>query len=156
MLDLPERGLSLRLLDWGGTGPLALLAHANGFCAGVWDPVALSLSSRFRVIAFDARGHGDSSTPPGAGYGWSSFVEDLIALARALAAELELRSVGLGVGHSLGGAVMLEAAAQQPGLFERIALLDPVVMPPPDLIPEVPSRGNALAEGARRRRSVWL
>ena len=97
LLELPERGVSLRLLDWGGSGPLALLAHANGFCAGVWDPVALHLRRRFRVIAFDARGHGDSSKPPDSAYGWSTFAEDLIALARVLVAELGLRRVGLGV-----------------------------------------------------------
>src|SRR5260221_8016211 len=68
---LPERGVTLAALDWGGRGPLALLHHANGFCKGVWALVADALRERGHVIAFDARGHGDSSRPEGAdAYAW--------------------------------------------------------------------------------------
>ena len=34
-LALPERGVELALIDWGGAGPRVLLAHANGFCAAL-------------------------------------------------------------------------------------------------------------------------
>jgi pimeloyl-ACP methyl ester carboxylesterase len=59
-LRLPSRGIELALVDWGGDGPLALLAHANGFCADVLGPLAERLRARFHVVGFDARGHGDS------------------------------------------------------------------------------------------------
>ena len=53
--------LKLRLRDFGGQGkPIALLHHANGFCAGTWQLVASKLINQFHVVAIDARGHGES------------------------------------------------------------------------------------------------
>ena len=57
-IALPENGVEIATLDFGGSGPLALLHHANGFCAAVWAPVATALTRHYRVIAMDARGHG--------------------------------------------------------------------------------------------------
>jgi pimeloyl-ACP methyl ester carboxylesterase len=85
MLPLPARGVELALLDWGGSGPLALLHHATGFCKGVWAPVAEALRPHFRVIALDARGHVDSSQLAGAeAYAWAEFAQDLVAATEAL------------------------------------------------------------------------
>jgi pimeloyl-ACP methyl ester carboxylesterase len=71
---LEERGLEIALLDWGGDGPLVLMHHANGFCAGTLGLVAEALVPAFRVIAMDARGHGDSSRPEGPNaYAWDHF-----------------------------------------------------------------------------------
>src|SRR5207244_3088448 len=33
-------GLTIGALDWGGDGPPLVLLHPNGFCAGVFDPLA--------------------------------------------------------------------------------------------------------------------
>lgn len=132
---------------------MALLHHANGFCAGVWGLVADSLRQRHRVIAMDARGHGDSSRPDGAGaYRWDRFVEDLVAVAERLLEETGRQSIALGLGHSFGGTSLLGAAARRPKLFERLVLVDPVTPPPSArLAPERPRRVHRLAEGARRR-----
>jgi pimeloyl-ACP methyl ester carboxylesterase len=156
VVALRQRGVALSLLDFGGRGPLALLHHANGFCAAVWAPVAEGLRERFRVVAFDARGHGDSSKPEGAdAYQWAHFGRDLAALAANLRAELG--PVALGLGHSFGGTATILAAAERPDLFERVALLDPVVFPKPVGAPdpERSARGASMAEGARRRRHVF-
>src|SRR5258706_5837286 len=95
-LALPEHGVEIALLDWGGSGPLALFHHANGFCAATLDLVARPLRRHFRVIGMDARGHGDSSRPgasfaqraegerrPSGGepYAWGEFGADLAAVA---------------------------------------------------------------------------
>jgi pimeloyl-ACP methyl ester carboxylesterase len=45
-------------IDWGGSGPLAHLAHATGFCAGTYTPIAGKLCHRLRVLGMDDRGHG--------------------------------------------------------------------------------------------------
>jgi len=154
-LPLPERGVELALLDWGGDGPLALLHHATGFCKGVWAPVAEALRPFFRVIALDARGHGDSSQLAGAdAYAWAEFARDLVAATEALAEEHG--PVALGVGHSFGGTAMLGASKARPELFERLLLVDPVAPPPARMLtPDAFSRPNSLAEGARRRRTDW-
>jgi pimeloyl-ACP methyl ester carboxylesterase len=151
LLDLPGRGVRLAVTDHapGRTDlrPL-VLAHATGFCGGVWKPIAAVLAGRYRVISFDQRGHGDSDKPPD-DYAWQNFVADLAALLE----RLELRDV-VAVGHSKGGAAVAGAVAEFPGRISRAVLLDPV------LVPRLPSgqdrpSSNALAEGARRRRMVW-
>lgn len=156
-LALPDRGVDLSLLDWGGRGPLALLHHANGFCAALWQLVAEALQPHYRVVAMDARGHGDSSGASGQdAYHWSRFPEDILAVARALAPEAPGGTVALGLGHSFGGTSMIAAAGLAPGLFGRVAAVDPVILPP-EWTGRSPgtSHGNALAEGARKRRSVF-
>jgi pimeloyl-ACP methyl ester carboxylesterase len=129
-LELPERGLALALVDWGGDGPPALLSHANGFCADTLGVVAERLRARFRVIGFDSRGHGDSDKPaPPEPYAWDEFVRDALALAEALLRELGATRFALGLGHSFGATSLMAAAARRPELFERLALLDPVILP---------------------------
>jgi pimeloyl-ACP methyl ester carboxylesterase len=155
---LSGSSVEINVLDWGGEGPLALLHHANGFCAGVWAPLASLLRPHFRVVAMDARGHGDSSAPSGAeSYRWENFGRDLAGVANALAAERPPGRVALGVGHSFGGTAFLMAAAAEPGLFERIVLLDPIIMPRAGSRAAADRRkgGGQLAEGARKRREVW-
>ncbi|MEX2208233.1 MAG: alpha/beta hydrolase [Myxococcota bacterium] len=129
-LELPERGVGLALVDWGGDGPLALFSHANGFCADTLGLLAERLRPRFRVIGYDSRGHGDSDKPaPPGPYAWEEFARDTIAVAEALVRELSVPRIALGLGHSFGGTCMMTAAARRPALFERIALLDPVILP---------------------------
>ena len=150
-------GIEIALLDFGGRGPLALLHHATGFCAGTWGLVAEGLRERFHVVALDARGHGDSSKPRVAeAYRWECFADDLEAVALALAAEHGGR-VALGIGHSFGGTATLCAAARQPALFERLLLVDPVIPPPPSAALDPARREGALrlAQSARERRPRW-
>jgi pimeloyl-ACP methyl ester carboxylesterase len=157
-LSLPASGVEIALLDWGGAGPLALLHHANGFCAAVWTLVAELLHPHFRVVAVDARGHGDSSRPEGRdAYRWDRFADDVVSVARVLAPESPSSRVALGIGHSFGGTAMIAAAAREPALFERLALVDPVVLPPPDagVAAQARGRGGELAEKARRRRALF-
>ena len=155
-LLLPS-GIEIALLDWGGPGPLALLHHANGLCAGVWGLVADGLRSSFRVVAMDARGHGDSSKPKGReAYRWDCFADDVVAVAEALTRDAPARRVGLGMGHSFGGTAILVAAARRPDLFERLVLVDPVV-PIPDSVAATPERAAhiaRLASAARERQQV--
>jgi pimeloyl-ACP methyl ester carboxylesterase len=171
-LPLPERGMEIALLDWGGTGPLALMHHANGFCAAMLDLVARPLRAHFRVIGMDARGHGDSSRPrasfaqraegertpsDGDAYAWQEFGADLAAVARALAKEHGGR-IALGLGHSFGGTSMLLAAAEEPALFERLVLVDPVLHEPraaESYDPARSARAYGLVERASRRRVVF-
>ncbi len=155
-LTLPERGVELALLDFGGPGPLALAHHANGFCKGIWAEVAALLRGRVRVVALDARGHGDSSQPEAAeAYAWREFARDSAAVAGRLAAETG-RPLALGIGHSFGGTSLLGAVAEVPGRFDRLLLLDPVT--PPTAATRSPERAahvEAMVDAARRRRSDW-
>ena len=154
---LPERGMEIAALDWEGDGPVALLHHANGFCKGVWALVADALRARWRVVAIDARGHGDSSKPEGrAAYAWHHFAEDLVGVSEQLAAERGA-PIALGIGNSFGGTSLIGAAARHSGLFERLLLVDPVIPPPPNptWTAAHPPHLRRLVEGALRRRHHW-
>jgi pimeloyl-ACP methyl ester carboxylesterase len=155
-LRLAERGVEIALLDYGGPGPLALAHHANGFCKGMWAEVAGLLRGRVRVVAMDARGHGDSSQPEAdAAYAWREFAADLAAVAAQLVAEAG-RPLALGMGHSFGGTSLLGAESLAPGRFERLLLLDPVTPPPPAAAPpERAAHVESMVDAARRRRGDW-
>ena len=77
------------------------------------------------IISVDQRGHGRSQKTEITH--WEVFGRDLAAFVR----ELDLRDV-LGVGHSMGGHAMTEAAAAHPGRFRRLVLIDPVIASPGD------------------------
>ena len=159
-LRLPS-GIEIALLDWGGDGPLALLHHANGFCAGLWGLVAERLRPHFRLVAMDARGHGESSKPDpasAASYEWTRFGEDAGAVAHMLASELRAPSL-FGIGHSFGGTALMMASAADPALFRRLVLVDPVLPSPAffaNVLASPGSRENRdLAASARKRRQVF-
>jgi pimeloyl-ACP methyl ester carboxylesterase len=145
---LPANGLSLHYLDWGGTRPPALLLHATGFLAAVWWPIAEALSQRYRVLAPDQRGHGDSDKPP-SGYHRLDFVADL----RAFLDVLDLEGI-IGIGHSAGAANIACCEALRPGSFRRTVLIEPIVFPP--AVQAIASaRMTRLPRGALKRRTVW-
>lgn len=161
---LPANGVEISALDWGGSGPLALLHHANGFCAATWALVARELRPHYRVVAIDVRGHGSSSKPEGAAaYDWHRLLEDLLGVAEALVGACGA-PVALAAGNSFGGSLSACAAARRPDLFECVVMLDPVLRPSPELLaahgvllpPGASFDGpNPIAEQARRRRAVW-
>ena len=103
------------VIDWGGVGPLALLQHANGFCAALWQAVAHDLARDFHVFAMDARGQGDSEPPSDPeDFDWSDMANDVGAVAEALLRETDQPGIALGLGHSFGGTLTLATAARHP------------------------------------------
>jgi pimeloyl-ACP methyl ester carboxylesterase len=94
--------------------PLVLL-HGGGANAHWWDHLAPALAARFRVVALDFRGHGDSDHPalvePG------GFARDLAALLTHLGAREPLL-----MGHSMGGHIALEHAARSGGVRALVAI----------------------------------
>ncbi|HIF93754.1 MAG: alpha/beta hydrolase [Myxococcales bacterium] len=157
-------GIEIALLDWGGEGDLIVLHHATGFCGANLAPIANGLRDRYRVIAIDARGHGDStSISPSENeqaYGWSTLAEDFEVATRAILQRVGAKKVKLAVGHSFGGALVLAAAQRDPDLIEKALLCDPVIFSPPteaeaEAQAEAPSRKFDLAAGARNRRNEF-
>ena len=121
-------GVELAYFEWrpelrGREAPI-LLAHATGFHARILDQMIRHLGERY-IISVDQRGHGRSQKTEITH--WEVFGRDLAAFVR----ELDLRDV-LGVGHSMGGHAMTEAAAAHPDRFRRLVLIDPVIASPGD------------------------
>ena len=140
--EVCTRDITLRYVDWGGEGPTMLLFHGDMRTSRSWDAVARRLTNDYRVIALDARGHGDSDWTP-RGYRFAERVDDLAGFCEAL----ELRQV-IGVAHSTGGVVMALCAQRHPGMFSRLALMEPMVV--------VDDRFHKMVAGREHaERSTW-
>lgn len=146
---------SAKVCGWpcsGGTGarPLILL-HPNGFCAGLFDPIARELAARgvFRPIGVDLRGHGatDKPEPPGP-YHYDGMAGDVLAVLDALGSE----AVDV-VGGSLGGGVAVHVDRLQPGRARRLMLCEPIAFPV--TAERLLGTISPMAARALRRKVVW-
>lgn len=142
-------GGRLRVLDWGGSGPPVVLLHPNGFCAGLYDPVARRLLDDAHVVGVDLPGHGGSAPPPDrAGFAFAGMAERVL---EALA-ELAIRRPAV-VGGSLGGAVAILADRIDPGCWRRALLAEPVAFQAGRMTAAEGPVDNPMAGAARKRRS---
>ena len=151
--DEPKRwsvehdGFTIGALDWGGHGPPLVLLHPNGFCAGVFDPLARALRGEHRVIGVDLRGHGTSDAPTTfEECGFVSAAGDVLAMLD----HLGLDEVVV-LGESLGGGTGILVDRLRPGLVRKLLLCEPIAFD------GLPGEGgeNHMAALARKRRAVW-
>ncbi len=84
-------------MDGGSDSPIVLLSNSLGTTHSMWDSQIARLSSRFRVLRYDTRGHGTSDVTPGS-YGLDRLGRDAVELLDAL----EIKRVHF-CGVSLGG-----------------------------------------------------
>src|SRR3954452_6578086 len=121
-------GLRVAGLDWGGASgarPLVLL-HPNGFCAGLFDPIARRLASggAFRPVGVDLRGHGGTDKPePPDPYTYEGMAGDVIAVLDSLGFD----DVDIAGGPVRGG-VAGHADMQQPGRARKLLLCEPIAL----------------------------
>jgi pimeloyl-ACP methyl ester carboxylesterase len=111
--------LAVRVID--GPGPRApglVLHHGLASSSHIWDLMLPRLAGRFRVVAYDARGHRGSSKPSG-GYGFDHVVADAIEVMRATRLRRPVFA-----GHSWGAMVGLELAARHPKAIAGAVLID--------------------------------
>jgi aminoacrylate hydrolase len=102
-------GLDLYVETAGTVGaPAVVLIRGTGADSSRWAPQIEAYRDDFRVVAFDNRGVGRSSTPPGP-YSVAAMAADTVALLDAL----ELDAAHLS-GSSLGGAIALAVAIEHP------------------------------------------
>ena len=94
--------------------PPLLLLNSIGTDMGSWDAALPYLTSAFRVVRMDARGHGASDAPPG-DYTLALLAEDALAVLDA--AGIARASV---CGVSLGGMVAMTLALAAPGRVEAL------------------------------------
>ena len=100
--------------ETSGTGFPLVLAH--GYCTSInlWQHQMPLLAPRYRVIAYDARGHGLSSAPAGKEH---YTLEHLVADMYALLQHLGITQAYIG-GHSMGGATTAGFAARHPEMVK--------------------------------------
>ncbi|MFH7320299.1 alpha/beta fold hydrolase [Desulfurivibrio sp. D14AmB] len=111
--------------------PLLLFVHGWTCRRSYWEPQLTCFGREQAVAAVDLPGHGDS----GAGRRQVWGVQSLAADLEACVGELGARRVIL-VGHSMGGAVALEAARRLAGVAEGVVLVDTFIIDYGGLSPE--------------------
>ncbi len=118
--------IEIALLDYGDPGPGApsmLLVHGMRDLAWSLDSVAQFFRDRFRVVALDLRGHGDSDHV--GYYALPHFIFDLRAAVRGLGLERPVL-----VGHSFGGEVSAQYAGLFPEVLSALVLIEGLGPPP--------------------------
>jgi len=113
-----DGGVRLAVREWPGRGPSILLLHGLASSSHIWDLVAPRLAPRFRVVAYDQRGHGLSGKPS-SGYGFDRLIADAAAVIRALGLKRPVVA-----GHSWGANVALQLAVDRPRLVSGDVLVD--------------------------------
>ena len=102
-------GLALAGDVWGdGDGPLVVLQHGGGQTRHAWKGTGEVLArAGYRVVAFDARGHGDSDWAPDGDYTQDAQVDDLVSVLDQVGGESPVL-----VGASMGGGTTLVAVGE--------------------------------------------
>jgi pimeloyl-ACP methyl ester carboxylesterase len=156
-------GLTIAALDWGfgGEGPAAaapvlVLLHPNGFCAGLFHPLALRLRDSFRPVGVDLRGQGGTDAPSTVdGFAYEAMAKDVVAVLDHLGVDEVV-----GLGESLGGGVAIVVDVLQPGRVRKVMLCEAIAFGFDELPRVEPGSGagdggNYMSAIARKRRAVW-
>lgn len=112
-------GMRFHYLDWGGDGSPVVFLHGGGLNAHTWDIIALELRDRYRCLALDQRGHGDSEWSPVMDYAPESHVGDVAAFADHLG--IDRFAI---VGQSMGAMNGLAFAARHPDRLTHLVVVD--------------------------------
>ncbi len=128
------RGAELFYYDTKGEKPIIICIHGMYGRAETWSDFIDHYADRYRVIALDLRGHGQSSKPDGY-YTIDEMGEDV----RELMEMLEVEQAIL-VGHSMGGGIVGYLAARYQNMVKAAAILDKTAKGPEKHIPVLSSQ----------------
>lgn len=130
--------------------PTILFVHGVACHARNWDATLRRLNTIVPVVCIELRGHGRSEKK--GPYSWGQFGSDLCALIQ----ELELSTV-IGVGHSMGGHLLLQAASVLTRKFKSLLLFEPAVFAPSAYISsqQVKLFDSPKEHPFARRRAIW-
>ena len=140
--DVPYRSCNIVLrqmrfhfLEWGHPeAPPIVLLHGGHQSAHSWDLVSLHLAQRYRVLALDQRGHGDSEWARDVTYSNHEM---------SLDAESFIAAMGLArpvlIGHSMGGRNTMLLTRRNQALLRAAVIVD--------VGPELSEKGRAAIAG---------
>jgi 3-oxoadipate enol-lactonase len=98
--------------------PWLVLSHSLACSVRMWDPQIAALKDRYRILAYDTRGHGATEAPKGA-YTLELLADDLYFLLK----DLKVTAPHF-CGLSMGGMIGQTFALRYPGVFRTLALAD--------------------------------
>ncbi len=119
MAYIDRNGVKIFYED-SGSGPAVLLSHGYSATTGMWAGQVEALKDRYRVIAWDMRGHGQSDSPDDqALYSEAHTIDDMAAVLRHLG--IERAVIG---GLSLGGFMSLAFHLKYGAMTRALMLFD--------------------------------
>ena len=125
MPRLDTQGLSINYTEVGQPRDVAdtlCLLHCSTSSNGQWRVLWERLQDRYRVLAPDLLGYGDTSAWPGTDDGLIRAEGDLV---RALTEDLDSYHL---LGHSYGGASALRLALEEPHRLKSLTLIEPIAI----------------------------
>jgi 3-oxoadipate enol-lactonase len=125
MKILHANGIDIRY-DIQGSGPWLTLSHSLGTDLSMWDDQMAALTPRFRVLRFDARGHGGSSAAA-VPYDFPMLTADVLGLLDALGVDTTHF-----IGISMGGMIAQYLALAAPTRIDRLVLASTTSRYPPE------------------------
>ncbi len=114
-----SNGLNMFYREAGSGDRVFLFVHGNCATSLWWERVMAALPAGIRSIALDLRGCGDTDKPAQQ-WTWQELADDVYLFAQAL----NLSKVTL-VGHSLGGTIAMQVAADHPDLVAKLVMVNP-------------------------------
>jgi pimeloyl-ACP methyl ester carboxylesterase len=129
------RQLRFHFLEWGrADAPPIVLLHGGHQSAHSWDLVSLHLAQRYRVLALDQRGHGDSEWARDVAYSNDEMSLDAEAFIGAMGLERPVL-----IGHSMGGRNAMLLTRRNQALLRAAVIVD--------VGPELSEKGRAAIGG---------
>ena len=116
--------INIHYLRTGGCKPPLVLLHGLTGSGACWTPSARALEGESDVVRPDARGHGNSSTPP-TGYRYEDHAGDVVGLIQGLGLVAPVL-----LGHSMGGMTAAVVASQMGAALRGVILADPTFLSP--------------------------
>jgi 3-oxoadipate enol-lactonase len=107
-MQISSNGSTFNCQIDGERGPWVLLSHGLATDLTMWDELAAALKDRYRVLRYDARGHGGSAATDG-DYGLDQLVADAAGILDALEVS-QAHFAGLSMGGMVGLGLMLDHA----------------------------------------------
>ena len=117
-MRIKANGIAINYAVDGASGPWLVLSNSLATDLSMWDEQARVLSSSFRVLRYDQRGHGKTEPTQGR-YTFELLMADVLALMDALSIA-RANFCGL----SMGGATALGLAERHPDRIERAIVAD--------------------------------
>ncbi len=112
-------GNTTTLEIWGDSGPLMLLVHGMSSSRRSWLRLVERYGAKFRIAAYDQRGHGESSAVVGP-MTLAQCLADLESVALHLGAPVDVL-----MGHSWGGAVAIAGGKRIDA--RKVVAIDPML-----------------------------
>ncbi len=130
-----EDGARIRMRRHGNPdGVRLLVTHGNGFAADAYYPYWQHLLSKFDVLVFDFRNHGQNVPVAPANHHYAQLSRDLERVVQEVKTKLGPRKTA-GIFHSMSARTAMKHAIEIGWRWDALVLFDP---------PDVPLKGHPL------------